>query len=187
MDHDIYFDYLMRRSRLGQFYRRHLLYPRLVKRLRGRLLDVGCGIGDMISFHQDSVGVDINQRTVDYCRQRGAEAYVMEPDRLPFAESTFDSLLLDNVLEHIAEPEPLLAEARRVLRPGGRLLVGVPGQRGWDSDPDHKVHYDEAALVTRMAASGFRIKELFHTPMFRSAWLSDRVRQYCIYGVFDRV
>jgi SAM-dependent methyltransferase len=186
MDNDIYFDYLMRRSQLGHFYRRRLLYPRLVKRLRGRLLDVGCGIGDMLDFRPDSVGVDINQRTVDYCQQRGAEAYVMAPDRLPFADACFDSLLLDNVLEHIAEPGPLLEEARRVLRPGGRLLVGVPGRRGWDSDPDHKVHYDEAALLARVTTSGFVSGELFHTPLIRSAWLSERVRQYCIYGAFDR-
>ena len=108
-DQDQYFDYLMQRSRLGSLYRRHVLYPRLVRRLRGRMLDVGCGIGDMLAFRPDSVGVDINQRTVEYCRQRGLTAHRMDVDRLPFDDGTFDSVLLDNVLEHIAEPAALLA------------------------------------------------------------------------------
>lgn len=185
-DHDQYFEYLKQRSRLGGVYRRHLLYPRLARRLRGRMLDVGCGIGDMLAFRADSVGVDVNERTVEFCRQRGLPAQRMSPDELPFGDAAFDSVLMDNVLEHIAEPGPILAEARRVLRPGGRLLVGVPGVRGWESDPDHKVFYDEDALERRLADSRFVRREFFHTPLFRSEWLGRRVRQYCIYGVFDR-
>jgi SAM-dependent methyltransferase len=73
----------------------------------------------------------------------------MTPDVLPFADASFDSVLLDNVLEHIEAPTLLLGEVRRVLVPGGRFLVGVPGQRGWESDPDHKVMYDEASSVRR--------------------------------------
>jgi SAM-dependent methyltransferase len=186
--HDQYFEYLMTRSRLGHAYRQHLLYPRLVRRLRGRLLDVGCGVGDMLAFRSNSVGVDINARTVDYCRRRGQTAYVMVADSLPFNEASFDSVLLDNVLEHIAVPLPLLAEIHRVLSPGGRLLVGVPGIKGWHSDPDHKIFYDEVSLSGTVSRSGFSLAELFHTPFFfRSNWLSHRVRQYCAYGAFDRV
>jgi SAM-dependent methyltransferase len=185
-DHDRYFEYLRGRSRLGHFYRRHVLYPRLVKRLTGRLLDVGCGIGDMVAFRANSVGVDINPRNVEYCRERGLEAKVMDTDVLPFDDAGFDSVLLDNVLEHIVEPAPLLREIRRVLRPGSRLLVGVPGIHGWDSDPDHKIRYDEAALSACIGTQGFVLRELFHTPLMRSDWLSRHVRQYCIYGAFER-
>jgi SAM-dependent methyltransferase len=185
-EHDQYFEYLMGRSRLGHAYRRHVLYPRLVKRLRGRLLDVGCGIGDMLAFRPNSVGVDINDRTVAHCRELGLQAHVMLPDRLPFATTIFDSVLLDNVLEHIADPVPLLSEVKRVLRPGGRLLIGVPGVRGWESDSDHKVFYDETSLAACAADCGFTMVEVFHMPIFKSRWLSRHMRQYCIYGVFHR-
>lgn len=184
-DHEQYFDYLRGRSRLGAFYRGHLLYPRLVRRIHGRLLDVGCGIGDMLAFRHDSVGVDVNDRTVAFCKSRGLDARVMAPDHLPFENATFDSVLMDNVLEHIEAPDPVLQESRRVLRAGGRLLVGVPGVRGWDSDPDHKVRYDALTLVAVGERNGFRHVETFHTPLWRSAWLDRRVRQYCIYAAFD--
>ena len=186
-DHDEYFAYLQRRSGIGALYRRHWLYPRLTRRLPGRCLDVGCGIGDMLTFRiGDTVGVDVNPRTVAYCRSRGAVAFTMEPDRLPFEAGEFDSALLDNVLEHIEQPVPLLAEVHRVIKPGGQVLIGVPGQRGWDSDADHKVFYDEAGLQRCLGEAGFATLEVFHAPLWRSAWLDRRMRQYCIYGLFAR-
>lgn len=185
-EHDEYFEYLSKRSRLGALYRTHWLYPRLARRLTGRALDIGCGIGDMLMYRDNTVGVDINPRTVDFCNARGAHAVLMPPDELPFASGEFDSVLMDNVLEHIERPHQLLAETRRVLRPGGQILVGVPGRRGWASDPDHKVFYDEESLNACMAAAGFNAFERFYTPLWRSAWLDRRLRQYCLYGLFGR-
>ena len=185
-DHHEYFDYLSCRSRLGAVYRANWLYPRLARRLAGRTLDVGCGIGDMLVFRANTVGADINPHTVAFCQARGATAHLMQPDQLPFADGEFDSVLLDNVLEHIARPQPLLGEVWRVLGPAGRVLVGVPGIRGWASDADHKVFYDESALAACMAEAGFDSVETFHTPLWRSAWLDRHVRQYCLYGLFER-
>ena len=185
-DHDEYFEYLSRRSRLGALYRAHWLYPRLARRLVGRSLDIGCGIGDMLVYRANMVGVDINPRTISFCHARGVSAYLMQSDALPSVEGEFDSALLDNVLEHVAQPQRLLSEVQRVLRPAGRVLVGVPGIRGWASDADHKVFYDESALAACMAEAGFDSVETFHTPLWRSACLDRHVRQYCLYGLFER-
>lgn len=186
-DHQTYLAYLSGRGALGALYRRHWLYPRLTTRLRGKCLDIGCGIGDMLLFRSQTVGVDVNPGAVQVCRARGAEAHLMEPDRLQFDGAAFDSALMDNVLEHIVEPRPLLAEVVRVLRPGGRLLVGVPGRRGWASDADHKVFYDEDSLSESVSAAGFTMMECFHTPLWRSSFLDRRLRQYCVYGLFLKV
>jgi SAM-dependent methyltransferase len=183
-DNEDYNAYLMRRSSLGLFYRTRVLYPRIAPYLKGRTLDIGCGIGDMLRFRPGTIGVDINPRNVDYCRQLGFEARVMIPDELPFATGSFDSAILDNVLEHIVDPAPLLAEVRRVLRPGGSFVVGVPGQRGYASDDDHKVFYDEAGLKARLVVAGFTPGRVHHIPL-RSAWLDRKMRQYCVYGVFS--
>lgn len=185
--HDDYFNYLQTRSRLGCLYRQYWLYPRLVRFLQGRALDIGCGIGDMLGFRLGTVGVDINPRTVEYCKSLGLDAYLMESDRLPFDEASFDSVLLDNVLEHLEAPQSLLAEVRRVLRTNGTLLIGVPGHKGWASDADHKILYDEEALVACLKGVGYSCARVFHMPLVRSDWLSHHVRQYCIYGVFARV
>ena len=179
-----YGEYLMRRSRLSGLYRRYLLYPWICRRLRGRTLDVGCGIGDFLQFRPDTIGVDINAHTVAYCRERGLDARLMEPDVLPFENASFDSALMDNVLEHIAAPDALLGEVLRVLRPEGRLLIGVPGELGWDCDPDHKIRYDEASLAAALQATGFAPVGVFYAPLWRSAWLSRHLRQYCIFGLY---
>jgi SAM-dependent methyltransferase len=184
---DEYFEYLQRRSRLGAIYRKHWLYPRLTERLVGRTLDLGCGIGDMLVYRKNTVGVDINPHTVAFCKARGAEAHLMISDTLPFNTAEFNSVLMDNVLEHLVEPVPLLAEVRRVLSAKGRLLIGVPGRRGWDSDPDHKTRYDEGQLVATGERLGFRHLETFHTPWFQSNWLDYNLRQYCIYASFERI
>jgi SAM-dependent methyltransferase len=182
--HDEYFAYLMRRSAAGDLYRRYLLYPRLARRLTGFTLDLGCGIGDFVQFRAQTIGVDINPLAVAHCQNRGLDVRSMLPDQLPLGDAGLDSVLLDNVLEHIAEPQPLLAEIRRTLKPGGRLLVGVPGLRGWDFDLDHKVFYDEARLVETLGRAGFTAIETFYSPLWRSRWLSKALRQYCLFMLF---
>src|SRR5437899_2599813 len=99
---DHYFEYLQTRSALALSYRRWWLYPRLARRLEGLTLDIGCGIGDMLAFRPNTVGVDVNIRLVEHCRSLGFDACLMQPDVLPFEDGHFDSVLLDNVLEHIA-------------------------------------------------------------------------------------
>lgn len=183
--HEEYFAYLRGRSRLGLWYRTKYLYPRIARRLQGRVLDVGCGIGDMVRFRPNTVGVDVNDKTVAYCRSHGLHVVQMKPDELPFPDASFDGVVLDNVLEHLVQPAPLLAETRRVLRSAGTFVVGVPGRLGYDSDPDHKVFYSEAGLRDCLGAAGFRCREVFHVP-FRSPLLDARLRIYAVYGVFER-
>lgn len=185
IEHTHYFDYLRSRGRLGLLYRRMFLYPRLTRYLVGRVLDVGCGIGDFVGFRSDTVGVDVNPHAVEWCLQQGLECKLMETDSLPFPNSSFDGIVLDNVLEHLTAPEPLLSEIRRVLVSGGRLLVGVPGERGYECDPDHKVFYGEADLRRVVGATGFSCRGVFHTPI-KSRWLASWLPQYCLYGIFER-
>jgi SAM-dependent methyltransferase len=187
MNQQQYTAYLSKRSILGLFYRNFLLYPTLCKYLHGDTLDVGCGIGDMLKFRPGTVGVDINAFNVDFCKRRGLSAEVMKVDELSYKDKSFDSILLDNVLEHIENPRKLMKELHRVLRMGGVLLAGVPGNLGYMSDPDHKFFYDEKALEYLAEQHGFAIKKLFYMPFFRSKWLSDRFRQYCIYSVWIKI
>lgn len=182
---DEYFDYLQRRSRLALFYRTRWLYPRLCKHLRGTVLDVGCGIGDLLRYRPGTIGTDISSRTVEACRNQGLEVHLMVPDQLPFSSGRFEGVVLDNVLEHLAEPAPLLGEIHRVLVPGGTFIVGVPGPRGYESDSDHKIFYDELLLKSCLGAAGFDQAAMFHAPL-RSSLLQQRLRIYALYGIYRR-
>lgn len=184
--YDTYFEYLKTRSRLALAYRRIWLYPRLARQMSGRVLDVGCGIGDMLRFLRDGVGVDINPRLVEYCRSQGLQAHQMSADHLPFTSGSFDAVTLDNVLEHIETPEPLLQEIGRVLRRGGRFVVGVPGSLGYALDSDHKRFYSETQLHARVQSAGFRHVKTLHSP-FRWGLLDSRLSWYAIYGVYEKL
>ena len=183
MEHSDYFNYLRSRTRLGWLYRMFWLYPRLALQLRGRVIDVGCGIGDMLRFRRDTVGVDINPQLVDWARQQGLDAHLVVNGAFPFESSSFDGALLDNVVERLTEPGPLLAEVRRVLKPGGTLVVGVPGRKGFGADPDHKIYYDKDSLCACLGAAGFSAPRHFYMPL-PWRWLDSRISQYCLYVVF---
>jgi SAM-dependent methyltransferase len=185
MDHEGYFHYLLHRSRLGLLYRRNYLYPCLSRYLQGSVLDVGCGIGDFLHSRKQTIGVDVNPFTIDYCRKRGLEAHLINREAYPFSDMSFDGALMDNVLEHLSDPGPTLSEIHRILKPLGTLIVGVPGRRGYTNDYDHKRYYDEHSLTDCITRFGFNLIKIICMP-FRSAWLDRHMPQYCTYGIFKR-
>jgi SAM-dependent methyltransferase len=180
-----YYEYLKTRSSLAYVYRSKWVYPILNRNLHGKVLDVGCGIGDFLSFRPNTIGVDINPETVKHCESIGFNAYLMEENLLPFESKEFDGCVLDNVLEHIAKPEVLLKEIRRVLSPDGVVIIGVPGRSGYKSDPDHKVFYDKNRLITTLDEAGFLKQKIMYLP-FTFPLLTRISKNYCMYGIFCR-
>ena len=118
--------------------------------LRGgeRVLDVACGTG-LVSFAAahavgpagDVLGVDLSGGMVDAARQHAVQrgvsnaAFVrMDAESLALPDASFDVALCALGLMYVPDPEQALREMRRVLRPGGRLVVAVWGERarcGW--------------------------------------------------------
>jgi SAM-dependent methyltransferase len=92
--------------------------------LRGRLLDVGCGNKPYASLLQCSehVGVDVENSP----HRRDQIDKIYDGKTLPFNDAEFDSLLCTEVLEHCPNPQFVIREAARVLKPGGYALVTVP-------------------------------------------------------------
>jgi len=181
-----YRDYLKSRSKLGLIYRRFWLYPAVDRYLSGKTLDVGCGIGDFLKFRPNTFGVDVNPTLVDWCRAQGLDAELVMDDHMSFNDKSFESVIMDNVLEHVVDPHDLLSEVHRVLMTSGNLIVGVPGKKGFLHDPDHKVFYNACQLKDAICRAGFEMMKVIHMP-FKCKYFDKFLRQYCIYGIFRRV
>jgi SAM-dependent methyltransferase len=99
-------------------------------------LDYGCGDGRFLVRLGDKgigrlVGVDVSREAVRLAKAKDAAVQVMHIDgkaALPFGKGEFASISLLDVLEHVDEPDALLAELHRVLQDDGTLIVTVPGQ-----------------------------------------------------------
>jgi SAM-dependent methyltransferase len=106
-----------------------------------RVLDIGCGNGYVLwhyARHGAHVhGVDITETALALSRRRfelgglKAEFRLTDGNTLPYPDKHFDIVCSMGVLHHIEDPRPMLAEARRVLRPGGRLILMLYHRNSW--------------------------------------------------------
>ena len=111
----------------------------------GTILEVGCGTGGFLVAAarrgREVVGVDIASRWLVVARRRLADRGLTVPlvaadaARLPWPDATFDVVAADSLLEHLDDPSSALVEWRRVLRPGGRLVVWSPNRFTLSVDP----------------------------------------------------
>ena len=96
-----------------------------------RFLDFGCGGGFLLraAIHDnwDAVGYDVGKRALAACNSQGLTATANIAELAPFS---FDVVFLNHVFEHIAEPQTVLSQCRRVLNKKGKLFVVVPNLAG---------------------------------------------------------
>lgn len=95
-----------------------------------KILDLGCGDGSLlerISIHR-KFGVDISEEQLAIARAKGIESFLVniDLDPLPFEDNFFDIIICTEVIEHVLVPDKLLAEASRVLKKGGKLILTTP-------------------------------------------------------------
>jgi SAM-dependent methyltransferase len=140
----------------------------------GRLLDVGCGSGELLarmrSLGWDVAGVELDAEAARVARARsGADVHVALDE---VEAGAFDAVVLDHVLEHLADAPATLAGCRHALRPGGRLALATPNPASaarerfgaswlhWDP-PRHLELRGERALRGLVEACGYEIERMF--------------------------
>lgn len=109
----------------------------------GRLLDVGCGDGELLrrmaTMGWDVEGIDLDPQAVEVARRRGARVRLGRLEEQDLPEDSYDAMTLNHVIEHVNDPKSLLAHCWRLLRPGGTLVALTPngdslGRRRFGSD-----------------------------------------------------
>lgn len=130
-----------------------------------RVLAVGCGFGaelDFLAAYGRDVGTEIERAPARSAHAGGTRRVAMaRAEALPFAPATFGLVAMLDVLEHVAPEAEALAEARRVLAPGGRLLLLVPALpwlwSDWDVRVHHRRRYSAGTLNAALQGAGFRV------------------------------
>jgi dolichol-phosphate mannosyltransferase len=135
-----------------------------------RILDVGCGSSRILSFAPSIVGLDIQLHKLRYARRFGNALVQGTIQALPFADAAFDCVICSEVIEHIPAEQKVFDELWRVLRPGGRLILGTPDydRRRWRAlewtysrvspggyADEHITHYSRANLEAYLSKIGF--------------------------------
>ena len=125
------------------------LEDRLPKWREKQILDVGCGTGAILQRlgnPERNIGIDLATEAVSICHRRGLNN-VRQGDicALPFGDDSFDAVICSSVLYHqwVSDVAGAVREMRRILRPGGLLLVNVPAFRFLYSQ------HDEAVMTAR--------------------------------------
>jgi SAM-dependent methyltransferase len=139
----------------------------------GRVLDLGCGIGHSYEelAPRETVGVDVAPAAL---AGQNRETVVADMRELPFADGSFASVVSIHSIEHVPDPERMLAEVARVLEAGGRAIFATPNRLTFGRpdeiiDPYHYVEYDSSQLAALCSP-------YFETVEILGLQVSDRYR-----------
>jgi SAM-dependent methyltransferase len=118
--------------RAGQERRLGMVQAAAGERLKGRILEDGCGVGAYLrrlgAGASQAVGLEIELERAAEAQQGGRQVVCGAGEGLPFADDTFDLALSHEVLEHVQDDRQAVEEIVRVLKPGGRLALFCPNR-----------------------------------------------------------
>lgn len=151
------------------------LMSRLLPQTPGfRLLDVGCGAGNMIhhlSRYGQVKGLEIDERPVKMARQRGYDVDMFDvTNPMPFEAGTFDAVTALDVIEHNEDDVAILTDSYRILKPGGHIIITVPAFMWlWSHNDDINAHvrrYTAAELKQKLTQTGFKVRRVTYNNFF---------------------
>ena len=120
-------------------------------------------------------------------RKSRSSASVIRADglTLPVEDSSFDGLVGQHVVEHLADGDALLTEWYRVLRPGGRVVLATPNGKYPDPDlfydPDHRRIYSKTDLIELLVQTGFVVERWYTlAPYLGHRWLTSKAARWLL-------
>ena len=131
---------------------------KLITNLNGKLLDVGCGTKpyENICNVDEYIGLEIDD---EGNRQHNYADVFYDGKTIPFEAKSFDSILSNQVFEHVFNPNQFLKEINRVTKVGGKFLITVPFVWDEHEQPYDYARYSSFGLKHILAENGFEIIE----------------------------
>ena len=131
---------------------------------KAKILDVGCGRGDFLEAFQtqglEASGIDREPSAASVAPSVAVKYCDLEKDTFPFADGTFDVVFSKSVLEHLFNPEKFLLECRRILKPGGRIVLMTPDwvsqMKIFFDDYSHRQPYTVTGVKDVLDIFGFK-------------------------------
>lgn len=108
--------------------RRH--EDRIVKKLKGRTIDIGCGTGHHLALLDDAIGVDPSAKMLEIASKTGKKVVLGEAESMPFPDASFDNALCLFCVLNLCDAGEAVAEMSRVLKRKGTAVVSVASV--WD-------------------------------------------------------
>ncbi|MCI0406573.1 MAG: class I SAM-dependent methyltransferase [candidate division Zixibacteria bacterium] len=145
---------------------------KLAKKSHGRLLEVGCGEGNFLRRAQKdfnfACGADLSKEGLASAARHGLLLTRADAEKLPYKSACFDFLVAFDLVEHLPGPEKFFAEAARVLKNGGELVLTTPNPESLGSrlkkekwfghqDPTHCSIKNAGGWRKIFAAAGFEV------------------------------
>lgn len=150
-----------------------------------KILDIGCGNGEYLlnlrEIGWDVYGCELSKSGAAAAKRSGLRVVQGSVFDAHYPDAFFDAIRLEQVFEHIHQPDSLLAEIRRILKPAGLLIIGVPhGEslsfqifgRHWGllGVPFHLFQYSSGTLQKVLSRNGFQVLEFKYLPTL-PCWL----------------
>lgn len=181
--------------------RRQILRQSIGKKKGLKILDIGCGTGETLSFLDEYLpkpalyGVDSSPVAIKYAKRRGHKNILkVDAKKLPFENNTFDYILLLDVIEHIKNDTAVLIEAKRVLKNKGKIIITTPAlQFIWSEHDRAQGHFRRYVRrrIRKIAESAkLSIKRIsyfnfFLSPAIIGIRLLSRLRPFRKFGKYD--
>lgn len=167
-------------AKFSQYWWSNRFYAMLARRdgKRGaRLLEVGSGLGHLVSQLEDTFqtfGIDINHWAVKKSKEVVGKSHLQtaSAQELPFADETFNVVIIKHIVEHLPDPARAIREIGRVTEPGGILILATPNLssllKPWKGDkwigyqdPTHISLRPPEEWLSLIREAGFRLKKIF--------------------------
>jgi 2-polyprenyl-3-methyl-5-hydroxy-6-metoxy-1,4-benzoquinol methylase len=173
--------------------------------VKGRLLDIGCGVGDFLlqvkKLGWEVMGIEPSEQAANIAQSRLGFTPLKPTDYEKLPDQSFDVITMWHVLEHVDDLKFQTKELKRLLRPGGRLVIALPNYQSFDCQyynnkwaawdvPRHLNHFTQDCLQGILNANDFKYidtqrliwdayyisflseKYLGHSlPLIRGAWV----------------